>query len=181
MGRPCTACRHPDRVEIDRDLASGTPFRNLSERFPELSLDGLHRHREHLAPELAHAVALDRATQAGTVLDQLADLVTTAQRLLARAEQAGRDSVALAAIREVRATLLSLGAVAAAVDQRRARLSDDEAEALAVALRDVLPGHPGAAADLAGALAASGQPDLSEAIRLLVDRDWAAQQGPGTA
>ena len=169
MGRPCTACRHPDRVEIDRDLASGTPFRNLSERFPDLSLGGLHRHREHLAPELAHAVALERATQAGSVLEQLADLVTTAQRLLARAEQAGRDSVALAAIREVRVTLLSLGAVAAAVEQRRARLSDDESEveALVLALRDMLPAHPAAANDLADRLDATA-PESASAVRSLI-------------
>lgn len=182
MGRPCTTCHHADRVEIDRDLASATPFRNILERAPDLSLGALSRHREHMAVELARAVAVERAVQAGSVLEQLADLAATAQRLLLRAEEAGRDSVALSAIREVRATLLSLGAVAAAIEQRRARLSEDEAEteALGIALRDVLPAHPSAAADLSRALAEAGQLDLSQAIRLLVAHP-AAQPEPGTA
>ena len=172
MGRPCTACRHPDRVEIDRDLASGVSYRNVLEHAPDLSLGGLSRHHAHLARELAVAARAGRMRSAEDVLARLAELEARAERLLDRAERGGRVRDATTALREARSCLATFAGIAVAVEERRQKLTPDEAEAasLAEALRLVLPDHPTCAADLARALAQDGQAELASAVESLVSR-----------
>ena len=44
MPRPCTACTHPDRHQIDEALAAGTSYRSVAKRFG-LSLGAVSRHK----------------------------------------------------------------------------------------------------------------------------------------
>ncbi|MGZ4666104.1 MAG: hypothetical protein ACXV5Q_14020 [Frankiaceae bacterium] len=129
-----------------------------------------------MGAELAQAASAERLARSDAVLAQLLGLVEVTHRLLARAEADGRTGHALIAIRELRHTLIALGAVAQAVEARRLPLSGDDGEtrALAEVLRRVLPRHPACAAELAAALDAD-QPALAGALRSLISaRGWAA-------
>lgn len=54
-GRPCEACRHPEREQIDAALLAGTPFRTIAERYG-MAHPSLLRHRNsHLAAKMAEA------------------------------------------------------------------------------------------------------------------------------
>lgn len=55
MGRTCSICSHPSRVEIDKALVAGEPFRIVAGRFGT-SVGALSRHRSaHIADLLALA------------------------------------------------------------------------------------------------------------------------------
>ncbi len=52
MARPCSICSHSERLEIDRLLLGGEPYRNIAERF-KLSIGSISRHREaHIGTDL---------------------------------------------------------------------------------------------------------------------------------
>ena len=52
MARPCSICNHSERLEIDRLLLSGEPYRNIAETF-KLSIGSISRHREaHIGTDL---------------------------------------------------------------------------------------------------------------------------------
>jgi len=50
MGRPCTACHHPDRASLDAALSAGMAYRNIVARFGIGSTRTLTGHRAHLMP-----------------------------------------------------------------------------------------------------------------------------------
>jgi hypothetical protein len=69
MPRVCSICTHRSRGQIDRELISGLPYRDIAGRFG-LSKSSLERHAsEHLAAAIARA---------GDLRDQV-----TADRLIA--------------------------------------------------------------------------------------------------
>lgn len=99
----CAACAHSDQATINSELAAGISFRSLAARFG-ISRPALKAHKErHLSPAL---VALHKVAGADSVLAQLRDLVGRARRFLETAEVMGNSSQGLAAIRELRETLL---------------------------------------------------------------------------
>jgi len=52
MARPCSICNHTERLEIDRLLLSGEPYRNIAKRF-NVSIGGISRHKEnHIGTDL---------------------------------------------------------------------------------------------------------------------------------
>ncbi len=123
MPRRCTACDHPDRSALDQRLVAGESFRLIATD-TGLSESSLKRHKEaHLKPALRAAMAERQETatrhaqeaQAAkaakdydsteALLDQVGLLRTTAFGLLHKAEQAGELRTAVAAVKEVRATL----------------------------------------------------------------------------
>lgn len=101
MGRPCSVCTHPKRLEIDRALVAGEPLRAIARRFG-VSKDALRRHREHLPTYLARATEAREAAQAGDLLAQIQDLRDRALRILDKAESSRDLRVSLQAIREAR-------------------------------------------------------------------------------
>jgi hypothetical protein len=101
MPPTCTACRHVDRLEIDKSLAAGIPFRTVADRF-DLSSTALYRHRTdgHLA-DIAlveqHAHELERVE---AIHGQATDLFIRGKKLLVMAEQADNHGTVLKAMRE---------------------------------------------------------------------------------
>jgi hypothetical protein len=91
-------------------LVTGTSLRNIAKQFGA-SATALHRHKKHLAPALAVAKEAAQAADAGTLLEQVKQLLVDAQRLFKQAEQAKQLDVALRGIREVRGVLELLGKV----------------------------------------------------------------------
>ncbi len=123
MPRHCTACDHPNRPAIDQALVAGETYRSIASG-TGLSESALKRHKQaHLKPALRaamaerqeahtrHAQEAQAAKEAKdydtteALLDQMRLLRTTAFGLLQKAEQAGELRTAVAAVKEVRATL----------------------------------------------------------------------------
>ena len=70
MGRRCTVCDHPSRVDIDRELAAGVSFRKTAERF-DITFSAARRHlRHHLAPQLSQALQEVRAGRAAELVPE---------------------------------------------------------------------------------------------------------------
>ena len=111
MSRTCTVCAHPDKEAINKELVNGTPYRHIAARF-DTSTGALQRHKQdHLPVALAMAKEAEEVAQADDLLGQLVGLQGKALSILDTAEQAGDLRVALAALREVRATMELVGKV----------------------------------------------------------------------
>ena len=109
MPRTCSICTHPQREAIDKDLASGQPYRGISRAF-RVSEDALARHREaHLPETLAKAHDASEVARADDLLNQLQLLQKVTMLILSRAEQAGALRTMLGAVREARENLELIG------------------------------------------------------------------------
>lgn len=119
MGEPrCKVCGHPDRPEIDRELAGGLSNQGAAEKWG-LSKDSVRRHRQaHLSAALK-AVATRRETQ-GVVkaADRAEELYSKAYGILEAAEQEKQGALALSAIKELRATVELLAKLSGELDER---------------------------------------------------------------
>jgi hypothetical protein len=136
--RTCSVCRATRVVEIDVALLSGTAYRTVAKQF-EASESAIFRHRAHL-PVVAEATAgacggtpvdhrLDHSdapvATAGDVLKRgalfgsLDHLQQQTKTILADAIAAGRQQVALQAVRESRANLELLAKLTDAIGAAR--------------------------------------------------------------
>jgi predicted DNA-binding protein YlxM (UPF0122 family) len=101
MAQLCSICTHPQRAEIDQAILTGTPLRNIAERY-SVSTTALHRHKKngHIEQQLVKA---EEAKEIATADQLLADLVSAKERLESlgqSAETAGDLKAAIAAVRE---------------------------------------------------------------------------------
>ncbi len=98
VSRKCTICTHPQRAEIDRELAEGRSIRDIARRY-SVSRPSLHRHRTHVQDAVQRAVEA-KAVQVGvSVLDRIRELNREARSLLEEARSTGRYAAAVQAIR----------------------------------------------------------------------------------
>jgi hypothetical protein len=114
----CKVCTHPDRPEIDADLAGGQSNLAVADAY-SLSKDSVRRHRaSHLSPSLK-AVAAKRET-AGAVkaIDRVEDLYARASGILEAATADGQAGVSLAAVRELRGLVELLAKLTGELDKR---------------------------------------------------------------
>ncbi len=101
MPRTCSVCTHPRREEVDAELVSGTPLRNIAEQF-RLKTTSLHRHKNsHLPADLAKAQEAEVVAAADSLLSRLEHLTEEAHRLKGKAEKGGDLRTALSAVREL--------------------------------------------------------------------------------
>jgi hypothetical protein len=110
MAMQCTICSHPEQGEIDRQLLAGTSLRKIAQQFAA-GATALHRHKKHIAKVLVAAREAEVTVRADTLLDQVRNLLSQAERLTLRAEQAGSLDTALRGIGAVRGVLELLGQV----------------------------------------------------------------------
>lgn len=83
----CSVCRSPQRDEIDRALIAGTPSRRVAARFGSLSRAAVQRHAaSHLPVSIVQAEHVQEIARADTLLDQVRDQVSRADRLFTEAE-----------------------------------------------------------------------------------------------
>ncbi len=170
MPRHCTACDHPNRPAIDQALVAGDTFRLIAEH-TGVSQSALRRHKtQHLGPALRAAMAERQETatrhaqeaQAAkeakdydsteALLDQMRLLRTTAFGLLQKAEQAGELRTAVAAVKEVRATLELLLKLAGELRDAPTVTIELTLAKVEVALLNALAPYPEARAAAAAAL-----------------------------
>jgi hypothetical protein len=81
-------------------LLSGDSYRIVAQRFT-VSRDAVARHRRHLPAALAHARELKEVVHGDSLLGQLREFASEAQRIKGMAEKAGDYRTALAAVREL--------------------------------------------------------------------------------
>lgn len=119
MSEPkCRVCSHHDRPEIDRQLAAGLSNTGCAERFG-MSKDSVRRHRDRHLSAALKAVATRRETQGAVkASDRAEELYGKASAILEAAEQAGQGQLALAAIKELRATVELLAKLSGELDER---------------------------------------------------------------
>jgi hypothetical protein len=110
MAMKCTICSHMGQGEIDQMLLAGTSLRAIAQQHGT-SATALHRHKKHIAKVLVVAHEAAVIVKADTLLDQVRNLLNQAERLTARAEQAGSLDTALRGIAQVRSVLELLGEV----------------------------------------------------------------------
>ncbi|MEV7633616.1 hypothetical protein AB0N64_14550 [Microbacterium sp. NPDC089318] len=164
-GRPCTLCRHAQRAEIERTLASGTAtYRAIARQFG-LSRDAVRRHVDaHL--DVADREAL-RAVSPAPALDlaaALADIADHAADTRRDADARGDDALALRAGRaEVVARLALADRLGVTTADAHAELAeaDDLVSAVLMATRD----RPDVADALAAALDDLGRTRAARDLR----------------
>jgi hypothetical protein len=106
MARPCTVCRHPSRLAIDKALAAGEPCPAISQRFA-ISLHAAHRHRKaHLPAAILRAQEAADVANGDELFDQVKrlrekaeDLYAEVRAVLRRAKRRREPDLALAAVR----------------------------------------------------------------------------------
>lgn len=97
MSRKCTICTHPQRAEIDRELAEGRSIRDIARRY-SVSRPSLHRHRTHVQDAVQRAVEAKAVQVGASVLDRIRELNREARSLLEEARSKGRYAAAVQAI-----------------------------------------------------------------------------------
>lgn len=122
MSRHCTICTHAERLAIDREVLSGTSFRDIARRFGRLSPAGVHRHKAHIHRAVTAVADADPVTYGRTILAQARALNGRAVSLLDRAEGDGDLRAAVGAIREARACLELVGRLQGQIVERHAHL-----------------------------------------------------------
>src|SRR5690242_17735181 len=95
MSRRCSICHHPKRDEIDRALVSGTPYRSVAQR-AAASPDAVFRHSRHLPRTLRAAQKSLEVARADSLVEMLQRLISEAERLKQKAEEAADYRTALA-------------------------------------------------------------------------------------
>ena len=120
LGRQCTICNHPLRVEIDKALVAGVAFRRIAAKYG-VSDGSLRRHKRngHIAEQIVKAAKKKEIQQAKevqaailaqeaqevaaaqTILDEVSRLKDRALTILDRAETEGTREACMA-LREVR-------------------------------------------------------------------------------
>ena len=165
----CSICFHPRAADVARALLQGRSIRSVAEEYA-IDRTSLERHFKRHIPHQFRAAATRLANQsAAKVLDELIDLKDRCLRLLSTAEESKNNRLQLAAIREIRGLLETIGKgtgelqagqtttniqvnlgvpveeARAAVDKVKlaASLSDEDAAHSAIEyLRDFLRGNP---------------------------------------
>ena len=157
MGRSCTVCTHAERETIDHLLVSGVSYRDVAAQWPGLTPSSLSRHRrDHISPALAAMQAQREGDHTASLLERVESLISRTERLLEAAEQDGRVTTALAAVRELRGLLELLGKASGELDDRPQVTLNLLASPEWVEVRDVILGalvaHPDARSVVAGRL-----------------------------
>lgn len=117
----CKACNLPinERKQLDRDLLRGVPITTLSQRY-NLSRDVLYRHKNnHLGAAAALGVRRAAENHGTRLLEDLDELVITARRILREADEDGHRKTALAAVKEVRASIVAIAQISHAIWQQQ--------------------------------------------------------------
>jgi hypothetical protein len=114
MPRVCTVCSSEARDEVDRAIIAGQPLSQIAKRIG-VSDTSVARHRDaHLSP----AIAKVEAERGSKLLARVEHLITRTEAILTAAEESGKVSVALAAVRELRELLRLLGNASGELDER---------------------------------------------------------------
>jgi len=115
MTQVCRVCSHPDRKKIDREILSSGNLSQIARKY-KLGYDSVWRHKNtHVGGAAAAGVRKANQNHGVRLLEDLDDLVITARRILREAEADGHRVTALKALKECRASLVSIAQVSHAI------------------------------------------------------------------
>jgi replicative superfamily II helicase len=108
----CSICSHPDRLEIEREMVSGTgSLRDIAGRF-KTSKTALSRHRAHISECISATVEAQALARSGTLLEDVHAGRARAEKLYQAAvsilENALQESDAQNALGAIRSAALAL-------------------------------------------------------------------------
>lgn len=106
MPRTCLACASPERREIDKALAIGTPLRDIAGRHG-VSRSALDRHKSHIGQAIVKAQEKREEKLDNSIFDEIKQLQDKALSLFEKMEEQGDYRGAVLAAREARECLLS--------------------------------------------------------------------------
>lgn len=86
MPQVCTICRHPQRLEIERAILSGTSYRDVAERYGTKKTI-VSRHRPHIAEAMTRNSEVRELARTGVLIDDIRTGEGRAERLYEQAEQ----------------------------------------------------------------------------------------------
>ena len=105
----CSICTHEELNNINARLASGASVRSLAAEY-DLGRMALQRHRaNHLPKAMVKARELQEADAADKLLEKVQGLYDRAMTIMDKAEESGKFSPAVSAIKEARSTLELIG------------------------------------------------------------------------
>lgn len=111
-------CIHEKRDEIDGEIVSRQPFREIARRFG-VSKDSVSRHALNHVPEtLKTASAIAEVVRADALLDRVETLVTEAEGLLTYGKNGQQAKAWEGGLRELRKCLELLARVTGELDER---------------------------------------------------------------
>ncbi|MFT4225000.1 hypothetical protein [Micropruina sp.] len=114
----CKVCTHPERKSIDAALMMGMPRRQVAASFG-VHRDSMRRHYDrHLKAIAAELTAERERAGATSALDRLEELYGRTKRILDLAEEEGKASLSLAAVRELRGIVEVLARVTGELDEK---------------------------------------------------------------
>jgi hypothetical protein len=101
MSRTCTVCQSPARLEVDRRIVAGVPFRVISSEF-ELSKSAIERHAgDHVSAMVSRSRDLEQVLNADVLVSELRTLREVALGILEEARADGQHAIALSAIQRL--------------------------------------------------------------------------------
>src|SRR5438874_1481914 len=86
MPRTCTICVHPQRLEIEKAIVTGTSLRDIADQFGP-SKNAVMRHRTHVSDAIARSTEALELVRSGVLLDDVRVGEGRAERLYAHAEE----------------------------------------------------------------------------------------------
>jgi hypothetical protein len=91
MPQPCSICTHPDRVAIDKEIASDAPNRRIATQYG-LSEAAVRRHKkDHLPDKLVKAAEAREIKEAGSLYDELMEVTKETKAILKEMRKKGHD------------------------------------------------------------------------------------------
>ena len=86
MPRNCSVCRHPQRLQIEQALVSGTSLRDIAGRYGTAKTI-IARHRTHVAGTIARQSQAQELVRTATLLEDVRSAETRAEGLYNQAER----------------------------------------------------------------------------------------------
>jgi hypothetical protein len=150
MARHCTICEHEAREAVDAAIVLGSPYSEIEAQYG-VSKSALSRHKRHgISPALAKVKAEREQAGPRSALERLEVLYVQASRVLVAAEQEGKASLTLSAVRELRSLVELLAKITGEIDDRPQVAvinvqTSDEWQQIRAALSQALGPYPEAA------------------------------------
>lgn len=134
----CTICHHPEREAIDHAIVSGVTQRAIANQWL-VSRAAVQRHAvRHVSAAIAAVQAQREQAGAVTLQERVESLIARTERFLEAAEQGGKVSAGLAAVRELRGLLELYGKASGELDTRPVTVVNLQASPEWIELRGLL-------------------------------------------
>lgn len=119
MPQKCSICKSPNKLEMERAYMQGQPKSEIAKTYsvPYHSLDA--HLNNHLSRQLVQAYEKKQLSESENIIGEVEELLRRTKRILTEAEQDGKYSLALSAIREARGSYELLSKIAYALHQAR--------------------------------------------------------------